>query len=330
MLKVGFLLCENMLATSTTLPMEMLLAAESAAKQQLKSREPLLQITTLATQRGAIKTQTGIALVADELIADVENLDLLYLPGLWRNPQPTISKNPDVIKWLQQLHQAGTPISAVGTSVCFLAEAGLLDNKVATTHWYYFEQFQKHYPKVHLKREYFITQADSIYCAASVNSLADLTVHFISRFFSKQIALHVEKHFSHEIRKSYDKSAYFDRLQKPHPDEDIIRIQDWLELHYNQPISFEKLATKFDLSVRSLNRRFKDALDQTPSDYLQQIRINNAKELLQNTNLSINEIADKVGYPDPSYFTSTFKKRLNTTPISYRKTVRAKLFQSQK
>jgi transcriptional regulator GlxA family with amidase domain len=328
MLNVGFLLCDNMLATSTTLPMEMLLAAQTTANQQRKSQQPVLQINTFATQLTPIKTQTGISLVADKKI-DNTKLDLLYLPGLWRNPRPMIQKNREVIGWLQNLHQSGTLISAVGTGVCFLAEAGLLDGKVATTHWYYFEQFKKQYPAVQLKQEYFITQAENIYCAASVNSLADLTVHFITRFFSTAIAQHVEKHFSHEIRKSYDKSAYFDRLQKPHPDETIIQIQDWLESHYHQAVNFQQLSKQFDLSVRSLNRRFKNALDQTPNNYLQKMRINAAKDLLQNTNLAINEIADQIGCPDPSYFTNLFKKHLHITPIAYRKTVRAKLFQAQ-
>jgi transcriptional regulator GlxA family with amidase domain len=328
MLNVGFLLCDGMLATSTTLPMEMLLAAQTTANQQRKSQQSILQINTFAAQLAPIKTQTGISLIADKKI-DGTQLDLLYLPGLWRNPRPMIQKNREVIGWLQNLHQSGTLISAVGTGVCFLAEAGLLDGKVATTHWYYFEQFRKQYPSVQLKQEYFITQAENIYCAASVNSLADLTVHFITRFFSTEIAQHVEKHFSHEIRKSYDKSAYFDRLQKPHPDETIIQIQDWLESHYHQAVNLQNLSKQFDLSVRSMNRRFKNALDQTPNNYLQKMRINAAKDLLQNTNLAINEIADQIGCPDPSYFTSLFKKHLHITPIAYRKTVRAKLFQAQ-
>lgn len=328
MLKVGFFLCEGMLATSITLPMEMLLAAESAAQRQQKTRKPQIQITTFAVDQTPIKTQTGLTLIADKTLSNTEKIDLLYLPGLWRNPKPTVQKNYPVTDWLKTLQQNGTLISAVGTSACFLAEAGLLNGKVATTHWYYFDRFQQEYPEVQLKRQYFITQANSLYCAASVNSLADLTVHFIGRFFSTQIAQHVEKHFSHEIRKSYEKSAYLDSPQKPHPDEDIIQIQHWLESNYQRAVQFSTLASQFDLSIRSFNRRFKNALDQTPNEYLQSVRINAAKDLLQNTNLAINEIAYKVGYPDPSHFTGLFKKHLNSTPLAYRKTVRAKLFQS--
>src|SRR5690606_25608064 len=184
---------------------------------------------------------------------------------------------------------------------CFLAEAGLLDNKAATTHWHYFDQFQKDYPKVQLIRQYFITQAGNLYCAASVNSLADLTVHFIQRLFGKEIASHVERHFSHEIRKSYESSGFFETAHNPHPDEEIIQIQIWLQDNYHREILFPQVAARFGMSVRTLNRRFKSALGQTPMDYLQEIRINNARDLLKTSNLSISEIADKIGYQDAGY-----------------------------
>jgi transcriptional regulator GlxA family with amidase domain len=214
----------------------------------------------------------------------------------------------------------------VGTGVCFLAEAGLLDGKAATTHWHYFDQFQKDYAAVQLKRQYFITQAGNLYCAASVNSLADLTVHFIQRFFGKMIASHVERHFSHEIRQAYETSGFFEAEKNRHPDEDITQIQIWLQDNYQRDILFPQVASRFSMSVRTLNRRFKNALGQTPLDYLQEIRINTAKDLLKTSNLSISEIADKVGYQDTGYFTTLFKKKLATTPNAYRDTVRAKLF----
>ena len=80
------------------------------------------------------------------------------------------------------------------------------------------------------------------------------------------------------------------------------------------------------MSIRTLNRRFKNALGQTPLEYLQEIRINIAKDLLKTSNLSISEIADKIGYEDTGYFTRLFKKHLAITPNGYRNTVRAKLF----
>lgn len=329
-IRIHFLLCERMLATSSTLPMEMLLAAESAVTTMLPvDQRRRLEIRTIALTKEAITTQTGIHWQPDQSIEERPASDLIYIPGLWRNPRPVVHQHSETLEWLREQYQNGAMISAVGTGCCFLAEAGLLDNKAATTHWHYFDQFQKDYPKVQLKRQYFITQAGNLYCAASVNSLADLTVHFIQRFFGKTVASHVERHFSHEIRKAYESSVFFEARENAHPDEEITQIQIWLQDNYFRDIVFPPIAERFGMSVRTLNRRFKNALGKTPLDYLQEIRIDTAKDLLKTSNLSISEIVDKIGYQDTGYFSALFKKKLAITPNAYRETVRAKLFRTE-
>jgi transcriptional regulator GlxA family with amidase domain len=330
--RITFLLLDNMLATSSTLPMEMLLAAESAAKKRtkaVKNRLTGLQLRTASPTGDTVVTRSGLRWMPDSSLEQMGNSDIIYLPGLWRNPRPALRENTYLLNWLREQHQNGALICAVGTGCCFLAEAGLLDGKAATTHWHYFDQFQKDYPSVHLKRQYFITQASNLYCAASINSLADLTVHFIQRLMGKAIASHVERHFSHEIRRSYESSSYLEKDHSYHPDEEVIQIQIWLQDNYHRNISFAQIAERFGMSVRTLNRRFKSAVGQSPLMYLQEVRINTARDLLKTSNLSISEIADKVGYQDSSYFTTLFKKQLSTTPIAYRLTVRAKLFSTE-
>lgn len=330
-IRITFLLCENMLATSSTLPMEMLLAANSALQRMKNPQGPALslQLRTAAINSDTVITSSGLKWQPDCTLNQANDSDIVYLPGLWRNPRPIIRRNSGLLDWLREQYQNGALISAVGTGCCFLAEAGLLDGKAATTHWHYFDQFQRDYPKVHLKRQYFITQAGTLYCAASVNSLADLTVHFIQRLAGKTIASHVERHFSHEIRRSYESSGYFEQEQSRHPDEEIIQIQIWLQDNYHREVTFAQVAERFGMSVRTLNRRFKAAANQSPLQYLQEIRINTARDLLKTSNLSINEIADKVGYQDSGHFTALFKKQLATTPNAYRTTVRAKLFSAK-
>ncbi len=326
--QITFLLCENMLATSSTLPMEMLLAAESAARGGRRSTHPHLKLRTTAVHAESVVTRSGFSWLPDCSLEQASANDIIYLPGLWRNPRPLIRRHPQILEWLRNQYQNGALISAVGTGCCFLAEAGLLDGKPATTHWHYFDQFQRDYPTVDLKRQYFITQAGNLYCAASVNSLADLTVHFIHRLLGKTIASHVERHFSHEIRRSYESSGYLEQDHSRHPDEDIVQVQIWLQDNYHRNISFAQVAGRFSLSTRTLNRRFKTATGQTPLQYLQEVRINTARDLLKTSNLSINEIAERVGYQDAGYFTMLFKKQLAITPKEYRATVRAKLFTS--
>jgi transcriptional regulator GlxA family with amidase domain len=136
----------------------------------------------------------------------------------------------------------------------------------------------------------------------------------------------VSRHFTHEIKRSYTSSFLKNSPQNYHDDENIIAIQEWMHSSYHEEITLELLAEKFDISVRSLNRRFKEATGKSPMQYLQQIRIENAQELLKTSNLSIAEVAFSVGYPDNSYFSAIFRKAISLSPKEYRNLVRKKVF----
>lgn len=325
-IRIAFLLLDGMLLTSCTLPMEMLQAGETQARITMKKNYRKLSIVTVSSRSEPVKTHTGFKVVADHQLNNKEPYDLIYIPGLWRNPRPTLLKEQLLLSWLKTQYTKGALISAVGTGCCLPAQTGILDGKAATTHWHYFDQFQKDFPRVKLKRQYFITQADNIYCAASVNSLADLTIHFLQQFYGASVARHVERHFSHEIRQAYENKAYFENSSNAHPDEAIAQIQIWLEENYSKKININDVASAFNLSVRTFNRRFKNAVGKSPLEFLQGKRVEIAKDLLQNTNLNVGEIADTIGLQDASYFSSLFKRNLGLSPLDYRKTVRKKLF----
>lgn len=321
---VTFLLIDQMLATGTVLPLEMLRGAESRARVEGESTR--LRLVTASVDGEAVDTRSGFPFSPDVSLAEVPDSDIVYIPALWRNPRPALRRSGPLLDWLRRQAEAGAAISAVGTGVCFLAAAGLLDDKPATTHWHYFDRFAADYPQVKLKRQYFITQADKLFCAASVNALADVTVHLIRQLYGPAVASHVERNFSHEIRRPFEEIAYSEGAVHLHPDEEIVQAQTWLKEHCSEDVRLSEVASYFDMSVRSFNRRFKLATGQTPLQYLQNVRVDTARELLQSSNLSVNEIAEKVGYQDMGHFTALFKKFLSTTPSEYRTTVRAKLF----
>lgn len=323
----AFILTEHMLATSVTWPLDILTAANQSAKQLCPQFEPF-QTMTLGVKLGAVRCQSGIQLSPEECIDSGIKADIIFLPALWRNPQPVIRDNEQLLSWLQEQFENGTIICGVGTGCCFMAAAGLLDNKPATTHWYYFDRFHQLYPKVQLKRQHFITQAGNLYCAASINSLADLTIYFIQRFFNSEVAQHIQRHFSHEVRRAYEMISYFEDTNTNHPDEDILQVQLWLHNNIAKSISLSKMADIAGMSARNFNRRFKTSTGKTPTQYLNELRIRSAQDLLHSSNLSISEIADKVGFQDVSYFSQLFRKTLSVSPSDYRTTVRAKLFSS--
>ena len=322
---ISLLALPSCLFTSLTMPLEMLSSASDAARSRNRHL-PGLQSDIVAINPQPFATTAGITVNATATIADIQQTDLVILPSLWRNPVTTIRKHPEVIRWLNTLAASGCVICAVGTSSFLLAEAGLLDNKPATTHWFYCDRFSQLYPKVDLKRQYLITQADNIYCAASINSIADLMVHLIEKIYGAAIARKIESQFSPEIRRPFGQHAYSEAAANPHHDELIVNAQEWLRDHHNETVNLCALAEQLGLSMRSFNRRFKQSVGITASEYLQQQRLNSARELLRTSNLTVHEVALAAGYQDSSYFCMRFKKLHGQTPLSYRKAARGKLF----
>ena len=323
--KVALVLYDQMLATSVSLPVEMLRAGEALALKHDR-KNPKLAIQMVAESAAPVATRAVIKLHPDIDVDNARTPDFAFIPSLWRNPRPIIKKHPKMIKWLNTIWQQGSTLLAVGTGVCFLAESGLLDDHSATTHWHYVDQFKRDYPKVALKPDFFITQSERIYCAASLNALADIIVHLINQHYGRAAAQNVERNFSHEIRKPYEEQRYLEGAVDRHADELIAQIQFWLRTNLNSDLSLAELAQEFGLSQRSFTRRFKMATGLRATQYWQQLRIETAKELLASSNLSIQEIAYHVGYQDQGHLTRLFKQSLALTPKDYRAMVRKKLF----
>ncbi|MEQ8233664.1 MAG: helix-turn-helix domain-containing protein [Gammaproteobacteria bacterium] len=322
-LSIGFVLTPGMLATGTALPYEMWLAAADHRRAR-RRREPQLVLRLI--DAGSSAAPGRLALAPDVGLAACPALDLVYLPALWRHPAQVITQVPALAPWLRARIRGGTLVAAVSTGVSLLAESGLLDGRAATTHWANFAAFTSRYPMVELKREYFITQAGPLFCAASINSLADVTVHLIERFFDRASAQHVERNFSHEIRRTYAEYRYLDGDASTSPDELVVEAQTWIHDRLSQASTVAELAAHLNVGVRTLERRFRTATGVSPRAWWQARRLKLAKELLEQTNLGVGDIAWRVGYADAGYFTRLFRREMLLTPSEYRQTVRAKLF----
>ena len=172
----------------------------------------------------------------------------------------------------------------------------MLDGRQATTHWSFFEDFARRFPAVQLQRRHLITRSGPFYCAASVNSAADLTLHFIGEFFGAAAAHQVESQFSPEIRRPFGAQGLGEGDAGAHPDEAIRMAQDWLLANPGAKLRVPELAARCGLGTRTFNRRFRAAVGTTPLAFVRAARLELARDLLRQSNLGIGEIAHRCGY----------------------------------
>lgn len=324
-LSIGFVLLPGMLTTGTALPYEMWAAADDR-RRAARLPGPRLALHAIGCGGDEVASYGRLPIAADCTPSNCPTLDVVYLPALWRGQARATADGERLRPWLLGQYEQGAAVAAVGTGVSLLAASGLLDGRAATTHWYDFDRFEARFPAVDLKRRFFITQSGALYCAASINSLADVTVHLIERAYGRATAQHVERNFSHEIRRTYEEYRYLDGGDASLDDEVVIEAQDWMRENPSSPFSLAQLAARLGVSARTLARRFRAATGTSPGRYWQRQRIRLAKDLLESTNLTIGEIAYRVGYQDAGHFGRLFRREMSIAPSDYRQTVRAKLF----
>ena len=326
--RVSVLAVEGMLASSITIPMEMLEAVRARLKVHQRRRAHF-QMEVVTSTPHNVAALGGLGIRADATIQDVTDTSLIVVPALWRNPKPQVRRLDDTVRWIADRYRQGASIMAVGTGVCLLAESGILDGKPATTHWHYLDQFANDYPQINLQRRHLLTQSRRIYCAASVNSGADMVIHFISQMYGRDLALQIEQQFSPEVRNPFNKQVYHNDETGSgvaHADEDIAMAQSIIRQKLTEPLQLEELAETAGLSVRQFHRRFRQVTGDTPVAYQHTLRCDAARELLQNSNLGVADIGASVGFSDSAYFIRVFKKLAGQTPGDYRRKVRGKLF----
>lgn len=320
---ISILLYPRALATSIGLAGEIL----QAANEQLRlRRQEEMSIHYLSLYPGRMRLMAGIDIEVQTVYSAVEETDLVILPALWRDPLAPARHEPALLQWIAGQWRRGSRLCAVGSASFLLAEAGLLRDQAGTTHWFYFDEFARRYPHIRLKRDHLATKAGQVYCVGSVNTLADLMVQLVAEAFGSALAAAVERQFSPEIRRPCAPLLFDEQRSSPHGDDEVIDAQLWLRRHYAETLSVPDLAAQAGLSVRSFNRRFKQACGLTPTDFLRQIRIEQAQALLKSSNLKIHEVAALVGYSDASHFAELFERETGVTPKLYRRQVRGKLF----
>ena len=278
----------------------------------------------LATIDGSsVTTSNGFEITPHVALQQVRKTDLVWVPGIVFTHGSDVARVADSLgplhAWLRRMHANGARIATHCSGSFILASAGLLDNRKATTSWWQVGAFQKRFPKVKLDHNAILTEQDGIYCAGAMTASLNLGLHLIEDYFGEAVAAYCAKVML--VDGNRDSQSPYAALQTfvGHNDDIVLKTQSWMQRNIHKQFDLDHVAAKVKTSKRTMIRRFKQALNMTPNAYLQSLRIEHAKKLLETSSLSIEKITERVGYFDVSTFSQLFKRRVHASPSEYRR-----------
>lgn len=225
----------------------------------------------------------------------------------------------ELCTFLRRQHRAGAVLATYCTGSYLLAEAGLLDGRVATTHWARSQDFSKRYPRVRLRSQEVLTEQDHIICGGAVTSFLDVALRLVELHSGPRVAASTGRLLLIDPGRT-SQSPYVDLSRYDgHTDQVVARAQRRMESSLQQKFSLSHLAAELTVSERTLNRRFKQATGQAPLEYLQNFRVEVAKRLLETGSATPSAASQHVGYSDFSTFRLLFKRKVGVSPSEYQR-----------
>jgi len=243
-----------------------------------------------------------------------KQFDAVIIPSVWNLSMDNLRESKKALSWLRQQHQQGSIVVGLVTGVFYLAEAGLLNGREATIHWASENIFKQRYPKVNVTPQVQIIESDKIITTSSTPATLDVALLMIQRFLGDRAAEYASRYFT--LRDQDAPLPEF--LQASCHDTLVDAARDKIRMNYAEELSLEELAAQFNVTTRTLSRRFISALGHSPIHYLVKQRLDIARKLLQSTDLQIQQIAEQSGFGSATVFCRNFKKEFSQSPRQYR------------
>lgn len=280
--------------------------------------EPLFHMEIVSPEGKPFRVNGGFHVIPHSGFSDVGKSDVVIISPFLPNADLIRSNAGAILDWIGDQYNNGASVAALCTGTFVLAETGLLNDRIATTNWLFARQFRARYPRVDLKPDRIITHDKGLICSGAVTAFYHLGLHLIETYGGKELASLCAKIFLvDESRTSQASYAIFNVL-KSHGDLKVLNAQEWMEHHYTKTINMELLARQVGISSRHFIRRFKNATGESPLNYLQQIRVETAKKMLETRTGNIDEITRGIGYENSSTFRKLFKEFTGLSPREYR------------
>ncbi|RPE09316.1 helix-turn-helix domain-containing protein [Chitinophaga lutea] len=245
--------------------------------------------------------------------------DLVLVPAFQPgDTESHLQDNHPFFPWLQQQFRGGAEVASFCTGVFMLAASGLLRNKNATTHVTAAGELARKFPDINVLSKAVVTDDGGVYTSGGATSTFHLLLHILEKYCGRRVAIYVAKLFAIDMDR--EQQSYF-AVWSPshrHQDELVSEAQLRMENRFKDRVTVEEVIRDLPVSRRNFIRRFKLATGITPIEYLQRIRIEAAKKLLEQKQENITGVMMHAGYEDAKAFRQVFRKIVGLSPKEYR------------
>jgi transcriptional regulator GlxA family with amidase domain len=210
---------------------------EYSASNQINTRtaEPVFEIETASKDGLTVQCTGGLVLTPQKRIDDIIQTDLIIVPGFLFQVLPLLPRFSSFAPWLKHHYLNNATIATMCTGTFIVAEAGLLNDKLATTHWYFANEFRKRYPKVNLSEQHIVTEDQNIICSGGASAGSDMLLHLIRKLVSSELASECSKKLLVDNGRRDQTPYIMQSFKRNHEDKEIQKMQIWLEQHYITP-----------------------------------------------------------------------------------------------
>ncbi len=317
MKKISLLIYEDAVLSAIAAVIDMLAAVNAYCRQ--KGNPPAFGLELVGEKMKNIQLDVPAQLICQRTMSEVTDTDLIIVPSFMSDSRTVLRKNAAIVEWIKKMKGQGAEIASLCVGSFFLAEAGLLKGKSATSHWASIDEMRARYPGIDVKPDLIITDQDGIYTSGGGFSSFKLVLYLIEKFCGRETAIWISRSLSVDMDQISQAHFAVFTGQHRHDDSEILKSQTYIEKNYSTDLKIDALATRVNTGKRNFIRRFKAATNNTPIEYLQRVRVEAAKKALESVDIPVDAVMDLTGYSDIKTFRMIFKRLTGLSPRDYRK-----------
>ncbi|MGA5566328.1 GlxA family transcriptional regulator [Streptomyces platensis] len=274
-------------------------------------------LTVCGGARGSVTTSTGFTVGVRAGLPALTRADTIIVPGYWDYQRPPA---PAVTAALQRAFRRGARIVSICTGAFALAAAGLLNGRTVTTHWAVADELEELYPQVRVDRSVLYIDDDPLLTSAGVTAGIDLCLHLVRKDLGAAVANDIARELVAAPHRDGGQAQYIARTLPEPTAHTLADTREWAVRHLDEALTLDVLARHARVSTRTLVRMWRQETGSTPHQWLLGARVHHARELLEVTDLGIEQIAARSGLGTGTNLRARFRNALGTTPSAYRRT----------